>query len=243
LLSLSINGKKFLQRILLFKTGKREKRLGKNQGRLKSVAEWCKENWKSIAKIVAAAVVITGRDSGGIDRRYIGSHTGRSILGSIGRRIDRGSGWRNSRCDKWRIVSGRICGRSIERSDFRSGDRSGMCRAWCLGALAGKSIQCMSTVGKAINVTSKVTAALSFGMDGFDMLAMGISLFDPSNALVEFNRKLHSNALYNGFQIAVNALAVFSAGAASTMKCFVAGTMILTVAGLVAIENIKAGTR
>jgi len=28
-----------------------------------------------------------------------------------------------------------------------------------LGALAGKSIQCMSTVGKAINVTSKVTAA------------------------------------------------------------------------------------
>jgi len=112
-----------------------------------------------------------------------------------------------------------------------------------LGALAGKSIQCMSTVGKAINVTSKVTAALSFGMDGFDMLAMGISLFDPSNALVEFNRKLHSNALYNGFQIAVNALAVFSAGAASTMKCFVAGTMILTVAGLVAIENIRQGTR
>jgi len=27
---------------------------------LKAVAEWCKENWKSIAKIVAAAVVITG---------------------------------------------------------------------------------------------------------------------------------------------------------------------------------------
>jgi len=26
------------------------------------------------------------------------------------------------------------------------------------------------------------------------------------------------------------------------MKCFVAGTMILTAAGLVAIENIKAGT-
>jgi len=68
-------------------------------------------------------------------------------------------------------------------------------------------------------------------------------LFDPSNALVEFNRKLHSNALYNGFQIAVNALAVFTAGAASTMKCFVAGTMILTVAGLVAIENIKAGDK
>jgi len=88
-----------------------------------------------------------------------------------------------------------------------------------------------------------MTAVLSFGMDGFDILAMGVSLFEPSNALVEFNRKLHSSALYNGFQIAVNALAVFSAGAASTMKCFVAGTMVLTAAGLVAIENIKAGDK
>jgi len=43
---------------------------------------------------VAAAVVITGWDSGGFDRRSIGSHTGGSILGSIGRRIDRRSGWR-----------------------------------------------------------------------------------------------------------------------------------------------------
>jgi len=86
---------------------------------LKSVAEWCKENWKSIAKIVAAAVVITGL---GIAAALTGGILG-VILG--------GSGWRNSRGDKWRFVSGRICGRSIERSDFRSGDRSGMCRAWC----------------------------------------------------------------------------------------------------------------
>jgi len=82
--------------------------------------------------------------------------------------------------------SGRICGRRL--SGAISGAVTGAACAGlgALGALAGKSIQCMSTVGKAINVTSKVTAALSFGMDGFDMLAMGISLFDPSNALVEF---------------------------------------------------------
>jgi len=54
------NGKKILQRILLFKTGKREKRWEKIKDGLKSVAEWCKENWESIAKIVVAAVVIAG---------------------------------------------------------------------------------------------------------------------------------------------------------------------------------------
>jgi len=60
LLSLSINGKKILQRILLFKPESEKSGWEKIKDGLKSVAEWCKENWKSIAKIVAAAVVITG---------------------------------------------------------------------------------------------------------------------------------------------------------------------------------------
>ncbi|WP_369011736.1 HINT domain-containing protein [Acetivibrio thermocellus] len=211
---------------------------------LKSVAEWCKENWKSIAKIVAAAVVITGL---GIAAALTGGVLGVILAGAF-----------------WGALAGGLIGGAVGGiaaainggsflEGFADGTLSGavsgaVTGAACaglgaLGAAAGKGIQCMSTVGKAINVTSKVTAALSFGMDGFDMLAMGVSLFDPSNALVEFNRKLHSNALYNGFQIAVNALAVFSAGAASTMKCFVAGTLILTATGLVAIENIKAGDK
>ncbi|ABN54037.1 protein of unknown function DUF1557 [Acetivibrio thermocellus ATCC 27405] len=211
---------------------------------LKSVAEWCKENWKSIAKIVAAAVVITGL---GIAAALTGGVLGVILAGAFWGALAGG------------LIGGAVGGiaAAINGGSFLEGFADGalsgaisgaVTGAACaglgaLGALAGKSIQCMSTVGKAINVTSKVTAALSFGMDGFDMLAMGISLFDPSNALVEFNRKLHSNALYNGFQIAVNALAVFTAGAASTMKCFVAGTLILTSAGLVAIENIKAGDK
>lgn len=38
-------------------------------------------------------------------------------------------------------------------------------------------------------------------------------------------------------------MAIFTGAASSTMKCFVAGTIILTAAGLVAIENIKAGDK
>ncbi len=65
---------------------------------------------------------------------------------------------------------------------------------------------------------------------------------------MQFNQKLHSSKLYNGFQFTVSALAVFSGSTYNSMKkhqetltCFVAGTMILTASRLVAIENIKAG--
>jgi preprotein translocase subunit YajC len=67
---------------------------------------------------------------------------------------------------------------------------------------------------------------------------------------VQFNQKLHSSKLYNGFQFTVSALAVFSGSTYNSMKkhqetltCFVAGTMILIASGLVAIENIKAGDK
>ena len=88
-----------------------------------------------------------------------------------------------------------------------------------------------------------MTQVISLGMSGFDLLAMGIGFFDPDNALVKLNQELHSSALYNGFQLGVSALAIFTTGATSTMACFIAGTMILTAAGLVAIENIKAGDK
>ena len=67
---------------------------------------------------------------------------------------------------------------------------------------------------------------------------------------MQFNQKLHSSKLYNGFQFTVSALAVFSGSTYNSIKkhqetltCFVAGTMILTASGLVAIENIKAGDK
>ena len=61
--------------------------------------------------------------------------------------------------------------------------------------------------------------------------------------LVQINQKLHFSVIYNGLQLSVNALAIFTGASTTTMKCFVAGTMILTAAGLVAIENIKAGNK
>jgi len=157
---------------------------------LKSVAEWCKENWKSIAKIVAAAVVITGL---GIAAALTGGVLG-VILAGAGALAGG-------------LIGGAVGGiaAAINGGSFLEGFADGTLSGAVSGAVTGAACAGLGALGaaagkKAINVTSKVTAALSFGMDGFDMLAMGVSLFDPSNALVEFNRKLHSNALYNDQQ-------------------------------------------
>ena len=89
-------------------------------------------------------------------------------------------------------------------------------------------------------------------MAGFDLTSLGLQMYNKNreepifSAITNFNAQLHSSKLYNGFQITVSALAVFSGGYSKGMgerACFVAGTMIHTVAGLVAIENIKVGDK
>lgn len=115
-----------------------------------------------------------------------------------------------------------------------------------LGSTLGKSCEFVSKFGSAIKWTSRISAGTSAVMDGFDALAFGIGLIDSDNPIVQLNQKLHSSKLYNAFQIGVNAVAVFSGGMSHGMSqvtpsCFIAGTMVLTTAGLVAIENIKAG--
>ena len=73
------------------------------------------------------------------------------------------------------------------------------------------------------------------------MLSMGLGMIDPDNPITELNNKLHQSDVYNSFQMSVSMISSFTGAASQNMACFVAGTMILTAAGLVAIENIKAG--
>ena len=103
-------------------------------------------------------------------------------------------------------------------------------------------------VVRVISNTAKISGGLASVMFGFDVIAWGIDLFDSSNPLVELNHSLHSSKLYNWVQFSVFATVAFSGGAYLRMlrdqpACFVAGTMILTAAGFMAIENIKVGDR
>lgn len=210
----------------------------------KKAAQWCKENWKSIAKIIVAVVIVAAL---GIASVLTGGALAVILAGAF-----------------WGALSGGLIGgiiggitSAINGGSFLDGFADGLLSGVMTGAVTGaaftgigvagqafgKGVSCLSKLGQTIKITSKVTKVISFGMDGFDLLAMGIGFFDPNNPLVQINQKLHSLALYNVLQIGVNAAAIFTGAATTTMKCFVAGTMVLTATGLVAIENIKAGDK
>lgn len=210
----------------------------------KKVAEWCKENWKSIVKIVAAVVILVAL---GIASVLTGGVLAVILAGAFWGALAGG------------LISGLMGGimSALNGGSFLEGFADGLLSGVISGAITGaafaglglagqalgKVVSCMSKLGKTIKVVSKVTAVMSGIMDGFDTLVFGLSFFDPNNPLVKLNQKLHDSTLYNVFQVGVNALAIFTGAASSTMKCFVAGTLVATAAGLVAIECIRVGDK
>lgn len=205
------------------------------------VVEWCKEHWKLVvtAVLVIVAVVLICTGVGGPFAMIIAGICKGLITGAITGGLIGG-------------FSNLASGESFLEG-FENGAFSGALTGALFGGLGGlgqtlgsscKVLNFLGTAAKAIPVISKISGAISMGFAGFDLLAFGIGLFNPDNFLVKLNSYLHSSQLYNGIQIGVSAIATFTGGFTQGMKnptCFVAGTMILTATGLVAIENIKAG--
>ena len=211
----------------------------------KAVGEWCKEHWKLIVTVVLVIVAIVvvvvtwGAALGPLATILVAACKG-LVMGAL---IGGLSGGMESLANGGSFLDG------FENGAF-SGAISGfvmggaMAGLGQLGAVLGKGIKCASTLGKIVKTTSTVTNLLSMGMGVFDTLAMGDKLFGVFGGdLAAINAKLHDSAAYNAFQIGVTALAVLTTGMTSTMSCFVAGTLVLTASGLVAIENIKVGDK
>ena len=208
------------------------------------VGEWCKEHWKIIVTVVLviAAIVLIVVTGGLVLGPIL------TILVEAAKGLIAGA-----------IIGGIIGGLSSVAAggSFFEGFEEGAFSGACIGALFGgiggigqvigkscKVLEHLGKIAKIIPTVSKISGGISLGMAGFDLLSLGVSLFDPKSPLVQFNKKLHSSCLYNGFQITVSTLAIFTAGFTKGMKnpiCFVAGTMILTAMGLKAIETIQAG--
>ena len=210
----------------------------------KKVGEWCKDHWKLLATIVivvaaivvvvffpAAAPVLLLAAKGAI----MGAVSG-GLIGGLSSWASGGSFWEGFEDGAF---SGALTGALFGGLSGAGQMVAGSCRI--MGRLGD-----FNKVFKVVSLTAKVSGGITAVMGGFDALALVIGLFNPSNPLVAINKTLHSSKLYNTFQFSVAAVAAFSSGAYLRMKqgppvCFVAGTMVLTVSGLVAIENIKAG--
>lgn len=110
------------------------------------------------------------------------------------------------------------------------------------GAHLGQFVQCASTLGKTIKTTATVTTAVSGAMGLFDTAAMIESFIIPEGGYIsKLNAQAHSSAAYNLLQTSFTVVSTFTGGMASTMQCFVRGTLVLTPYGLRPIEQIQIG--
>lgn len=218
----------------------------------KNVGEWCKEHWKAIVTILIVIAAVVCLFIPGVNAAIAGLAFGKIILGAAaGALMGAISGGLMGGITS--VLSGGSFWEGVEEGAF-SGTITGAIFGGIGGAgqlagnVLGKSCAFVEKFGSAIKWTSRISAGISGVMGLYDTAASVVGLFAPDCAFVEFNQKLHSSKLYNGFQMSVSALSIFTGGMRQGMSqvtpsCFVAGTMILTAMGLIAIENIKAGDK
>ena len=198
---------------------------------LKKVGQWCKDHWKEIVLVIEIVVAVVclcvpglqGIGTGILIGALKGALTG-GLIGGITSMLTGGSfleGFAQGALDG-AIMGGALGG---------------------VGGIAGKFITCGSKLGNAIQTTSKISGAISDSMDGFDMVSLGLGMIDPNNPITELNNKMHQSDVYNKFQMGVSMVSAFSGAASQNMACFVAGTLVLTTAGLIAIEKLRAGDK
>lgn len=233
----------------------------------KKFGEWCREHWKAIVTavvvviavvaLVAITVVTAGAALGPILTIVVGVCKG-IITGAI---IGGLMGGLSSVANGESFWAG-----------FEDGAFSGMITGAIFGGIGGSfqalgsSCNVLSKLGlatkglegleytrkglktlKIVSTIAKISGYTSLGMFGFDFLAKGAGvIWGKDNAFTAFNTKLHKSSVYNGIQLITGITALASGGFAKGMRnpvCFVAGTLVLTSLGLVAIENIKAGDK
>lgn len=222
----------------------------------KKVGEWCQEHWK---EILAVVVVITGivlcfvpglnwLGSGILMGALKGALSG-GLIGGLSSWASGGSFWEGF---KDGVVSGAIFG-GVFGGLGAAGEFLGNAKAVSLlanGKWLGKSCSFAKTVG----TVAKASGAITFVMGGFDTLALGSKILFGDNWFSDFNAALHESSIYNVAQTTIASVAVFTGGMNSGFNkaansagvkpsCFVAGTLVMAVAGMVAIETIKSGDK
>ena len=234
---------------------------------LDTAGAWCKKHWKLIVTVVVVVIavvalavitVVTGGAALGPLLTIVvgvckGIITGAIIGGLMGGMSSVANGesfWTGFEDGAFSgMITGAIFG-GIGGSFQALGSS---CNVLSKLGLATKGLEVLEytkkgeTVLKIVSTIANISGYASLGMFGFDFLAKGAgAIWGKDNAFTAFNTKLHKSSVYNGIQLITGITALASGGFAKGMRnpvCFVAGTLVLTSLGLVAIEKIKAGDK
>ena len=200
---------------------------------VESAADWCCDHWEVIAAIAAVIVVAV------VVCVLLGPEALVSLVLNIAKGVLQGA-----------LLGGALGGAfsAFMGGDIVKGIKEGALAGGALGALGavgsvcGCIIGCESAFGIVSGSIGRLTGGIATAMFDFDIVSMiGYKIDGENNKIYQINKECHSNQIYNFFQRGITAIAAFTGGMSSAMKCFIAGTVIVTETGFARIEDVKPG--
>ncbi len=197
---------------------------------VESAADWCCDHWEVIAAIAAVIVVAV------VVCVLLGPEALVPLVLNIAKGVLQGA-----------LLGGALGGAfsAFMGGDIVKGIKEVALAGGALGALGsacGCIIGCESAFGIVSGSIGRLTGGIATAMFDFDIVSMiGYKIDGENNKIYQINKECHSNQIYNFFQRGITAIAAFTGGMSSAMKCFIAGTVIVTETGFARIEDVKPG--
>lgn len=200
---------------------------------VESAADWCCDHWEVIAAIAAVIVVAV------VVCVLLGPEALVPLVLNIAKGVLQGA-----------LLGGALGGAfsAFMGGDIVKGIKEGALAGGALGTLGavgsacGCIIGCESAFGIVSGSIGRLTGGIATAMFDFDIVSMiGYKIDGENNKIYQINKECHSNQIYNFFQRGITAIAAFTGGMSSAMKCFIAGTVIVTETGFARIEDVKPG--
>lgn len=217
----------------------------------KDVVDFCKEHWKEI--LIGIAFIVVGTlitvftaGTGTAFWAAFGAALAKGIAtaliaGAIGGAVNAGITYGMAR------LSGASPQQAASLAKKAFGD--GFAAGFMMGGIGfaggafGSAFGTTYKAFRAIQYTAKISGTISVGMMGFDIASQIAGLFNSDSKLLAFNKSLHNNGLYNGFQKFVTGLAVFSGAAYSKAEITDGSHMYMNEQGdMVPRDHVKYAT-
>lgn len=187
------------------------------------VVEWVKEHWKEILVgiafiVVGALITVFTAGTGTAFWAAFGAALAKGIAtaliaGAIGGSVNAGITYGIARLSGASPQEARLLAKKAFGDGFAAGFMMG--GIGFAGGAFGSAFGTSYKAFRAIQYTAKISGTISLGMAGFDLVSQIAGLINPDSKLLAFNKSLHNNNFYNGFQKGITGLAVFSGAAYS----------------------------